>query len=156
MKIKFIQVGKTDQDWLREGIEVYRKRLTRYLTYESIELSIPGSGKLSEDKQLLAEGEKLLAALKPGDWLVLLDDKGITLTSEGLAVWINKKFVSVSGDLVFACGGAYGFHPSVIARANEKLSLSPLTFTHQMVRLVFTEQLYRAMTILRNEPYHHS
>lgn len=156
MKIKFLQVGKTEQDWLREGVEIYRKRLTRYLSYESIELTIPGSNKLSEEKQLQAEGEKLLAALKPGDWLVLLDDKGMTCTSEGLAAWINKKFVSLSGDLVFACGGAYGFHASVIARSNEKLSLSQLTFTHQMVRLVFTEQLYRAMTILRNEPYHHS
>ena len=156
MKIKLIQIGKTEKDWLKEGIDIYRNRLQRYITFESLEISIPGSGKNQEEKQLLVEAEKLLGALKPGDWLVLLDDKGQLFSSEEMANWVNKKFVSLSGDLVFAIGGAFGFHSSVISRANEKISLSRLTFTHQMVRVIFLEQLYRAMTILKNEPYHHS
>ena len=156
MKVRFLQIGKTDQDWLREGVEIYRKRLVRYLAYESQELILSSGSRLPEEKVLQLEAEKLLGSIKSSDWLVLLDDKGLQLTSQGMATWMNKKMVSVGGDLVFACGGAYGFHSSVYSRANEKLSLSPMTFTHQMVRLIFTEQLYRAMTILRNEPYHHS
>lgn len=141
---------------MKEGIEIYRKRLVRYLAFESTELMAAGGAKMPEEKILQLEAVKLLAAVKPSDWLVLLDDKGAQFTSEGLAAWMNKKMISISGDLVFACGGAYGFHSSVYERANEKLSLSAMTFTHQMVRLIFTEQLYRAMTILKNEPYHHS
>lgn len=137
-------------------MDIYRSRLQRYISFESLEIPLPATGKNQEEKQLQAEAEKLLAVLKPGDWLVLLDDKGQLFSSEELAIWMNKKFVSLSGDLIFAIGGAYGFHSSVIARANEKISLSRLTFTHQMVRVIFLEQLYRAMTILKNEPYHHS
>ncbi len=155
MKIKFIQVGKTDQDWLKEGVEVYKKRLSRYISFESLEIPLPTS-KLAEERQLLAEAEKVLMHIKASDFVVLLDDKGLACSSVGLAQWLNKKFVNLQSDLVFICGGAYGFHETLKSRANENLSLSPMTFTHQMVRLIFTEQLYRAMTILRNEPYHHS
>jgi 23S rRNA (pseudouridine1915-N3)-methyltransferase len=156
LKIKLIQTGKTGESWLREGISVYQKRLQHYLVFESHELVIPSGIKLSSDKQLRLEADKLLSLVKPGDWLVLLDDKGSAYSSNELADWLNKKMVRLQGDLLFAVGGAYGFHETVINRANEKMSLSPMTFTHQMVRLIFTEQLYRAMTILRNEPYHHS
>lgn len=156
MKIRLIQTGKTSESWLREGISVYQKRLQHYLVFESHELVIPTGTKLSSDKLLRLEADKLLSLVKPGDWLVLLDDKGSAYSSDELADWLNKKMVRLQGDLLFAVGGAYGFHETVINRANEKMSLSPMTFTHQMVRLIFTEQLYRAMTILRNEPYHHS
>ena len=156
MKIRLIQTGKTSESWLKEGISVYQKRLQHYIVFESQELVTSTPGRMSTEKQLHLEGEKLLSVVKPGDWLVLLDDKGITYTSNELAEWLNKKMVRLQGDLLFAVGGAYGFHETVLKRANEKMSLSPMTFTHQMVRLIFTEQLYRAMTILRNEPYHHS
>ena len=155
MKIRFIQTGKTTEPWLREGIALYQKRLQHYLVFENQELVLAASGKTTAEKQLKAEGEKLLAAVKPGDWLVLLDDKGKSFSSTELAAWLNKKMSHLQGDLVFAVGGAYGFDKAVLDRANEKMSLSPMTFTHQMVRLIFTEQLYRAMTILKNEPYHH-
>ena len=94
--------------------------------------------------------------IKPADFVVLLDDKGIMLTSEEMAAWLNKKFSGLSADLIFIVGGPYGFSDNLKKRANEKISLSKMTFTHQMVRLIFLEQLYRSLTILKNEPYHHS
>lgn len=156
MKVKFIFIGKTDQEWVREGLAQYTQRLKRYISYENIE--IPSySGKIQDqDKMLLAESEKIMAVLKPADYLVLLDDKGEMFSSEQMAAWLNRKFTTVNGDIIFVCGSAYGFHNQVRKRAQEQISLSRLTFTHQMVRVIFAEQLYRALTILKNEPYHHS
>jgi 23S rRNA (pseudouridine1915-N3)-methyltransferase len=156
LKIKLLQLYKTEENWLKTGISQYAERLPRYISFESKEIEVPAAkGKLKE-QVMQAEADKVLTMLKPGDHLVLLDENGQYFNSSQFAVWINKKFTSISGDLVFLIGGAYGFHESLKIRAKESVALSQMTFTHQMVRLIFVEQLYRAMTILKNEPYHHS
>lgn len=149
-------MGKTDEDFFAEGIEVYKKRLKRYIQFETeMAPDIKNAKSLSEKEQKAQEGEVLLKRLQETDYVVLLDDKGKSYKSTEFAQFIEKKMHSVPKRLVFVIGGAYGFSEAVYARANEKLSLSKMTFTHQMVRLVFVEQLYRAFTILKNEPYHH-
>ncbi|MDD4009934.1 MAG: 23S rRNA (pseudouridine(1915)-N(3))-methyltransferase RlmH, partial [Fermentimonas sp.] len=110
---------------------------------------------VSEDEQKVLEGEKLIKAIEPTDYVVLLDDKGKNYSSPEFAGYIEKKMHSVPKRLVFLIGGPYGFSKNIYDVANEKISLSKMTFTHQMVRMIFTEQLYRALTILNNEPYHH-
>jgi 23S rRNA (pseudouridine1915-N3)-methyltransferase len=156
LKIKLIQVSKTSSGWLAEGINEYVKRLSNYIPLEIRDVEVQLSKAKTKEVQLQMEGEKILQLIKPGDFVVLLDDKGKMLSSEEMAVWLNKKFAGVSADLIFVIGGAFGFSEHLKSRANEKLSLSKMTFTHQMVRLIFLEQLYRALTILKNEPYHHS
>lgn len=149
-------VGRTATPYLREGIEEYRKRVNRYIPFEIVELpDVKTSRKLIEEKQKLAEGEMMLARIAPGDHVVLLDERGKHLTSREFAADIQQKAITLPRQLVFVVGGPYGFSPQVYERANEKLSLSKMTFPHEMVRLFFTEQLYRACTIARNEPYHH-
>jgi 23S rRNA (pseudouridine1915-N3)-methyltransferase len=156
LKIKFIQIAKTDGAWLITGISVYTERLNRYISFESKEIeAISVKGKTKEGI-LIAEADKIISMLKPTDYVVLLDETGQLFNSVDFAGWMNKKFTSVGGDIVFLVGGAYGFHQTIRNRAKESVALSQMTFTHQMVRLIFVEQLYRAMTILRNEPYHHS
>lgn len=131
-------------------------RLKNYIKLEIHDIpATKGIQGLSTDG-LKEEAQRIMALIKPGDFLVLLDDKGSEFDSLKWAEWLNKRFVSLSSDLIFVAGGAYGFHASLRDRANASLSLSKMTFTHQMVRVIFLEQLYRAMTILRNEPYHHS
>ena len=156
MKITLLSIGKTDHQALAQLIEEYRKRTNFYLSFEIETVSdIKNTKNLSEREQKIKEGAQLLKALQPSDYVVLLDDKGKHLSSVEFAQFIEKKMHSVPKRMVFVVGGAYGFSEEMYARANEKLSLSKMTFTHQMVRLVFVEQLYRAMTILNNEPYHH-
>ncbi len=121
-----------------------------------LEIDVPLNVKRSKQEILSEEAGRIINGIRPSDYVVLLDEKGENYSSQSFAVWLNKKFVSVQGDIVFIIGGPYGFHESVIARSSEKLSLSEMTFTHQMIRVFFTEQLYRAMTILKNEPYHHA
>lgn len=156
MKIVLLAIGKTDARYFAEGIEVYRKRLEHYIPFE-IQLipDLKNTKSLSVDQQKEKEGELVLKALQGGDYVVLLDDKGKEYTSMKFAEYIEKKTHTVSKRLVFVIGGPYGFSQAVYDKANEKLTLSRMTFSHQMVRLVFVEQLYRAMTILNNEPYHH-
>lgn len=156
MKIKILFVNKTVGSWVKEGLAEYKSRLKRYLSVEFIELEMGSSAKRKVQEIVDEESTKILSYVKSSDHLVLLDEKGSNLSSEGFANWLNKKFVSIQGDLIFVVGGAYGFHSDLKERANEQLSLSSMTFTHQMVRVIFAEQLYRAMTILKNEPYHHS
>ena len=156
MKIKILFVNKTVGSWVKEGLSEYKSRLKRYLSVEFIELEMGSSAKRKVQEVVEEESTKILSYVKSGDHLVLLDENGSNLSSEGFANWLNKKFVSIQGDLIFVVGGAYGFHSDLKERANEQLSLSSMTFTHQMVRVIFAEQLYRAMTILKNEPYHHS
>lgn len=151
-----MQVGKTNNGWVKEGISEYLNRLSNYIPFEVKDLEINSVKNKSKESLMMEEGKKILAAIKPGDYVVLLDEGGKLYNSEDFAVWVNKKFAGISNDLVFVIGGAYGFHDEVKVRSNEKLSMSPMTFTHQMIRLIFVEQLYRAMTILKNEPYHHS
>jgi 23S rRNA (pseudouridine1915-N3)-methyltransferase len=156
MKIKLLFINQTQAGWIGDGLEEYVGRLKRYLPLEIREVNSPMRSGKSKDNVVKEEGEKVLSLLKSTDKLVLLDESGAEMNSVQLSVWLNKKMVAMNGDLVMLVGGAYGFSDEIVDRALEKISLSKLTFTHQMVRIILVEQLYRAMTILRNEPYHHS
>jgi 23S rRNA (pseudouridine1915-N3)-methyltransferase len=156
MKIKLIAIGKTDEAYLEEGIDKYLKRLKHYHPVEVIIIpNIKQGGKFTADNLKDAEGKLILQKVQDGDHLVLLDEKGKTFTSTEYANFLQKKLNSVSSNLIFVIGGAFGFSPAVYARANEQISLSNMTFSHQMIRLFFAEQLYRGFTILRGEKYHH-
>ncbi|WP_339653543.1 23S rRNA (pseudouridine(1915)-N(3))-methyltransferase RlmH [uncultured Maribacter sp.] len=157
MTIKLLAIGKTDSSQLQELIEVYQKRLQHYINFE-IEL-IPDLKKtknLSEEQQKEKEGQLILKKLAPTDVLILFDEKGKHLTSIEFSQYLQKKMNSGIKQVVFLIGGPYGFSNDVYAKALGKISLSKMTFSHQMVRLFITEQLYRAFTILKNEPYHHN
>lgn len=156
MKVVLLSVGETDNEYFTRIIEDYKKRVNFYLPFKlSFVSDVKNRRGLSINEFKEEEGKKLLAVLHPTDQVVLLDDKGKQFDSPGFARYMEKKMVSVPKRLVFLVGGPYGFSREVHDRANERLSLSAMTFTHQMVRMVFVEQLYRAMTILNNEPYHH-
>jgi 23S rRNA (pseudouridine1915-N3)-methyltransferase len=156
MKITFLTIGKTEDNYLREGIERYIKRLKHYIKFEMIEIpELKNTKSLSEDQQKIKEAELISKNLINTDYIVLLDERGIELSSTQFAGSLNKKMLSSVQHVVFVVGGPYGFDNSLLTKANEKLSLSKMTFSHQMVRLFFVEQLYRAFTILKGEPYHH-
>lgn len=157
MKIEFWVIGKTNEAYLEEGISIYLQRLRHYVPFEMITLpDVKNAGKLESDQLKAKEGEIVLNRLKKQDLLLLLDERGKSYTSETFAKFLEQKLQMPGKKLVFLVGGAYGFSDAVYTRADSKLSLSTMTFSHQMVRLFFVEQLYRAMTILRNEPYHNS
>jgi 23S rRNA (pseudouridine1915-N3)-methyltransferase len=155
MKITLILNGRTDDNFIGDGFSFYVKRLKHYTGMEIIEIPTPKLPPGHEAAMKEKEAELLLKHLQGSDHVVLLDDGGKNYTSPALASWLQARMNTGLKNLVFVVGGPYGFDKTVIARANEKMSLSSLTFTHQMVRLIFAEQLYRAFTILRNEPYHH-
>ena len=156
MKIGLIVIGKTDARYFAEAIEEYRGRLIHYIPFElEVIPDIKNAKNLSEAQQKEREGELILKVLQPGDYLVLLDEHGKEFTSMQFATYIEKKMHTVPKRLVFVVGGPYGFSEAVYRAASEKISLSKMTFSHQMIRLIFIEQLYRAMTILHGEPYHH-
>lgn len=156
MKITFLTVGKTEGAWLKEGIDKYIKRLKHYTRLEIIEIDeLKNTKSLTEAQQKAKEAELILKKITPSDHVVLLDENGSTLTSTQFAAYIDKRALGSVGNLTFVTGGPYGFDSSVYQRANDKISLSAMTFSHQMVRLFFVEQLYRAHTILKGEPYHH-
>lgn len=156
MNIKLIAVGKTDNPALQQLISTYEKRLSYYINFELQLLpDIKNSKSLSEEQQKIKEGELILSYVEPSHDLVLLDERGKEYTSIAFADELQKKMNTGIKQLTFVIGGPYGFSQAVYQRANSKLSLSKLTFSHQMIRLFFVEQLYRAFTILRNEPYHH-
>lgn len=156
MKITLIAVGKTSTDYIERAIAEYVKRVNRYIPMELCVIpDIKAAKGLSEDNQKQREGQAILAALQPGDMVVLLDERGKEFTSREFSTMIERRMVQGLKRLVFVIGGPYGFSKEVYSRADDKLSLSRMTFTHEMVRLFFTEQLYRAMTIMRGEPYHH-
>ncbi|PWH81376.1 23S rRNA (pseudouridine(1915)-N(3))-methyltransferase RlmH [Brumimicrobium oceani] len=156
MKIKLIYVGKTGKKFLEDGEKEYTKRLKRYLPFEVIELAdIKNAKKRSEDEIKNLEAEAILKNIKSNDVLILLDEKGKEMGSVKFSNYLQKQFNAGSQGIVFVIGGPYGFSDSVYQRANDKLSLSKLTFSHQMIRMFFIEQLYRALTILKGEPYHH-
>jgi len=156
MKVKLIVIGKTDQQYLQNGIEVYQKRLVHYLPFEYIVIpDIKNTRTLSEEQQKEKEGDLILAQLKPGDELILLDEKGKEFRSVEFARFLEKKMLAGVKNLVFVIGGPYGFSSKVYEAAIGKISLSKMTFSHQMVRMIFSEQLYRALSILKGEPYHH-
>lgn len=157
MKITFLTVGKTEDTYLKDGIEKYLKRLKHYTKLAIIEIDeLKNTKALTQEQQKSKEAELILKKITPQDYVILLDENGSTLTSEKFAAYIDKKAIASVSNLVFIVGGPYGFDPSVYARGNDKLSLSAMTFSHQMVRLFFVEQLYRAYTIIKGEPYHHS
>lgn len=156
MKIELMAIGRTSTRYLQDGIDVYLKRLSHYVPFEIKCLpDIKTSRSLTEERQKEMEGEQFLAQLQPGDFLVLLDERGKEMTSRDFSVYIDRKMSSVPKRMLFVIGGPYGFSKAMYERADDKISLSKMTFSHEMVRLFFTEQLYRAMTILRGEPYHH-
>jgi len=156
MKITLLTIGKTEDAYLKEGIEKYLKRLKHYIRFEITELpELKNTKALSEAQQKAKEAELLFKNLASTDHVILLDENGVELSSQKFADMLNKKMIASVQNLVFIIGGPYGFDESIYQRANEKLSLSRMTFSHQMVRLFFAEQVYRAFTILKGEPYHH-
>ncbi|WP_454986404.1 23S rRNA (pseudouridine(1915)-N(3))-methyltransferase RlmH [Capnocytophaga bilenii] len=156
MNIKLIAIGKTDSAALQQLISTYEKRLVRYINFELQLLpDIKNSKSLTEELQKIKEGELILSNVESSHYLILLDERGKEYTSVAFADELQKKMNTSIKQLTFVIGGPYGFSQEVYNRANGKLSLSKLTFSHQMIRLFFIEQLYRAFTILRNEPYHH-
>jgi 23S rRNA (pseudouridine1915-N3)-methyltransferase len=156
MKIKLIAVGKTDNANLQHFIDDYIKRLGFYISFEFFVIpDIKNTKSLSESIQKQKEGENILKQVTSTDILILLDEKGKNYSSVGFSEFLQKKMNSGIKQLVFVVGGPYGFSQEIYDRANGKISLSSMTFSHQMIRLFFIEQLYRAFTILRNEPYHH-
>lgn len=156
MKAVLLTIGKTDKNTIAAEIDNYIKRISFYLpfTLETIP-DIKKIKKLTENLQKQKEGEFILSRLLPTDYVVLLDEGGMVFGSVEFAQYLEKKRNTIGKRIVFVIGGPYGFSEAIKTRANEKISLSKMTFTHQMVRLIFVEQLYRAMTILNNEPYHH-
>lgn len=156
MKITLAVIGKTEVGFVRQGIEEYVKRLQHYVTFNIQYVGdVKGTRNMSEAQQKAAEGRALLATLETSDHVVLLDEHGTERTSMDFSQWLQRRMASGVKRLVFVVGGPYGFSPDVYDRANEKISLSKMTFPHELVRLVFVEQLYRGFTILRHEPYHH-
>ena len=156
MKISLLTVGKTDSGGVREGLETYASRLRRYIPFSVIEIpDLKNAASLSKEQVKEKEGESILGNIGPRDSVILLDERGKEYTSIEFAKEIERMMVSGGKNIVFVTGGAFGFSDAVYARCDGKVSLSKMTFTHQMVRAVFTEQLYRAFTIIKGEPYHH-
>ncbi|MBP5798885.1 MAG: 23S rRNA (pseudouridine(1915)-N(3))-methyltransferase RlmH [Prevotella sp.] len=155
MKTLLFLVGKTNDKHFQAGISDYAERISHYMPFDIVTIpELRNTKSLSEEQQKTAEGELILKQIQTSDTVVLLDEHGKELRSVDFARWLSQK-QQTARRLVFVIGGPYGFSPDVYARANEKLSLSQMTFSHQMVRLIFTEQLYRACTIIKGEPYHH-
>ncbi len=156
MKIRLIWIGKPDGDIFNEAIQHYTQKVKFYTPFETVAIPyLKNTQSLSREEQKKREGELILKKIVPGDFVVLLDENGQEYTSEKFARFIQQQSVNGTRSVVFVIGGAYGFSEAVYARGNGKIALSKLTFPHIMARLVFTEQLYRAFSILHGEPYHH-
>ena len=156
MKILFLVIGKTDEVYLETGISKYIKRLEHYIPFEmKVIPDIKNRRTLTEEQQKKSEGDLILSQLNPDDDLILLDENGKTFSSVNFSQWIEKQTNVGSKRIIFVVGGPYGFSKDVYAKAKFKIILSEMTFSHQMIRLIFVEQLYRAFTIIKGEPYHH-
>jgi 23S rRNA (pseudouridine1915-N3)-methyltransferase len=156
MSIDLIVVGKTDMREVESLVEMYAKRINFYCKFSITTLpDVKNTKSLSIKQQRTAEGEAILRQISDGDYVMLLDERGEEFRSIDFAQWLQKRLNSGIRRLVLVIGGPYGFSEEVYARANGKLSLSKMTFSHQIVRAIFTEQLYRAFAILNNDPYHH-
>ena len=156
MKISMLLVGRTANKHLAELIDDYASRVKHYVGFDiTVIPELKNTKSISAEQQKQQEGELILRQLQQGDYVVLLDEHGKEMRSVEFSRYMEKKMQTVNKRLVFIIGGPYGFSPDVYAKANDKLSLSQMTFSHQMIRLIFVEQLYRAMTIMRGEPYHH-
>jgi 23S rRNA (pseudouridine1915-N3)-methyltransferase len=155
MIIRVLAIGQTKMSYVKDGLDLYLKRLAHYTRVEWTELPDPSSKSTALEQQRLLEGELLLKYTQPGDFVVLLDEKGKLFSSAEWAEWMNKRQLSGSRSLVLFIGGAYGFSDAVRQRADQTISLSPMTFPHDLVRVILAEQLYRCFTILKGEKYHH-
>ena len=156
MNIELIVVGKTDQMEVEALVEMYAKRINRYCKFSITTLAdVRNTKNMAPSRQKQLEGEAILRLVGEGDCLTLMDERGAQYTSMEYAQWLQKRMLSGVKRLVLVIGGPYGFSEEVYKRADQKISLSKMTFSHQIVRAIFTEQLYRAFTILHNEPYHH-
>lgn len=156
MNIELIVIGKTDQQEVAALMEQYAKRVNHYCRFTVTTIAdVKNTRNMAASRQKQLEGEMILKLITEGDWLVLMDERGRQFTSMEYADWLQKRMLSGVKRLVIVIGGPYGFSDQVYQRANEKISLSKMTFSHQIVRAIFAEQLYRAFTILNNEPYHH-
>ena len=156
MKMTMLAVGKTDVEWVRGGLELYLSRLRHYVPFSICELpELKNASSLTEEMIREKEGELVLRSVKPSDEVILLDERGEEYSSVGFASMLENRISRGRRDIVFVIGGAYGFSSPVYERADGKISLSKMTFSHQMVRTIFAEQLYRAFTIMKGEPYHH-
>ena len=156
MKVTLVLSGKTEDDYIIKGFSIYEKRLKHYIALDKIVIpALKNTKSLSIDQQKQREGELILKNIQTADKLLLLDENGKEYNSVQFSALMQKQMNTGIKNVVFVVGGPYGFSDEVYKRANGKISLSKMTFSHQMVRLFFVEQLYRAMTILKNEPYHH-
>lgn len=156
MNIELIVVGKTDMKEVAALVDMYTKRINFYNKFNITYLpDIRNSKNLSEAQQKTAEGDAILRLIDDSDRVVLLDEKGAEFRSVEYAEWLQKRINSGIKRFVFVIGGPYGFSEAVYSRSNEKISLSKMTFSHQIIRAIFTEQLYRAFSIIHNSPYHH-
>lgn len=156
MKITLLTVGRTDKDWVRQGLDIYVSRLKHYIPFAMVEIpELKNVSALTKEQIKVREGELILKNVRPTDDVILLDERGRQYTSVELARLLQDKISYVGKDIVFVIGGAYGFSEAVYSRADSKMSLSKMTFSHQMVRAIFAEQIYRAFTIMKGEPYHH-
>ena len=156
MEVKLVTVGRTDVAWVKEGLDLYVSRLRHYVPFSLVEIpQLKNVAAFSQEQIREREGELILRQLSPGDTVILLDEHGKEYRSVEWAEWIRKQLARGGKALVFVIGGAYGFSEAVHSRPDWKVSLTRMTFSHQMVRTIFAEQLYRAFTILKGEPYHH-
>ena len=156
MKITLLTVGKTDVKWVKEGLDLYVSRLSHYVQFSLVEIpELKNVSSFSQAQIKEKEGDLILAAIRPSDEVILLDEHGKEFRSVEFARVLEERMARSGRDMVFVIGGAYGFSQKVYERSDRKMSLSAMTFSHQMVRTIFAEQLYRAFTIMRGEPYHH-
>ena len=156
MKITLLTVGKTDKDWVKQGIDIYASRMKHYFPFSIVEIpELKNASSLSQEQIKTKEGELILKNIKPNDDVILMDERGREFSSMEFSKVLQDKISYTGKDIVFVIGGAYGFAEVVKQRSNSKISLSRMTFSHQMVRAIFVEQLYRAFTIMKGEPYHH-
>ena len=156
MKIAFLQTGKTSDKYLADGISIFEERLRKYIAFEICTLAdLRSTRNMPSREQKIREGEQILRFIRPEDYTVILDEKGKEFSTVEFSSWLEKIFMIQKKRIVFVAGGAWGFSEAVYKKADMCLSLSKLTFSHQMVRLLFLEQLYRAFTVIKGEPYHH-
>lgn len=156
MEVSVISVGKISSEWINAGISMYESRISRYIKYSPVIVpDLKNAKTLSKENIKEDEGKLILNELSQSDFVVILDEKGKEFNSREFAEWIQKQMNTGMKRLIFVIGGPYGFSNKVYERANSKIALSKFTFTHELAKLVLTEQIYRAFTILKNEPYHH-